>query len=128
MTGREFTLLIPAPAAFINVNQRLHGRTAATTVKTWRDAGRVHAQAAKLPKLRRARITATLHFGDTRRRDDHNYFPTIKAIIDGLVDYGLLPDDSRGYLLGTTICGGDPIPPRLYGHNGQVVMTILEVI
>lgn len=128
MTGREFTLTIPAPALFLNINQRLHPRVIAPTVKAWRDAGRVHARAAKLPTLQQARITATLHFGDTRHRDDHNYFPTVKAIIDGLVDYGLLPDDSREYLLATTISGGTPIPARLYGFNGQVVVTIMEVV
>jgi len=29
-----------------------------------------------------------------RRRDPHNYMPTVKAIIDGLVDAGVWPDDT----------------------------------
>lgn len=126
MSGRSWTLKIPAPGPLLNANKRMHGRAAAATVKSWRDASYTYAQAAKLPALGRARITATLHFQDKRRRDDHNYFPTVKAIIDGLVDYGLLPDDSREYLLGTTICGGDPLPMKLYSVP-VVVILIHEV-
>lgn len=127
MSARQWTVRVTAPAQFLNTNKRLHGRAAAQTVKAWRDAGNTHARAAKLPALGKARITATLHFTDRKRRDDHNYFPTVKALIDGLVDYGLLPDDSREYLLGTTICGGEPVAKAPFGPAGVVVLTICEV-
>lgn len=32
------------------------------------------------------------------RRDPHNYFPTVKAIIDGLVDAQLWPDDNPAWV------------------------------
>jgi Holliday junction resolvase RusA-like endonuclease len=105
----------------LNANSRQHSRGKAATVKAWRDAAHVYAQAAKLPQLGRARITATMHFPDKRRRDDHNYFPTVKACIDGLVDYGVLSDDSREFLVGTTICGGDPI------HHSRVPVVVLLI-
>lgn len=127
MTARTWTIHIPAPAPWLNVNQRRHGRAVKDTVRTWRDAGRVHARAAKLPALGKAHITATLRFTDRRRRDDANYYPTIKALIDGLVDHGLLPDDSRQYLTALTICGGEPIPTKPFGPAGMVSLTIREV-
>lgn len=127
MSARSWMVRIPAPAAFLNVNKRQHGRAAAGQVKAWRDAANVQARAAKLPALGRARIVATLHFSDRKRRDDHNYFPTIKAIIDGLVDYGLLPDDSREYLVGVELRGGDPVERKPYGPAGVVFIQVCEV-
>nr|WP_303769103.1 hypothetical protein [Schaalia odontolytica] len=39
-------------------------------------------------------------YPDRRRRDRHNLAPTIKAMLDGLIDAGLLPDDADRYLDG----------------------------
>jgi hypothetical protein len=38
---------------------------------------------------------------DRRRRDPHNYFATVKPIIDGLVDAGLWPDDTPAWVTTT---------------------------
>lgn len=124
--SRSWTVRIPCPAPWLNANSRKDRRRAAATVRTWREAAHIYATQAKLPKLARARITATLHFCDKRRRDDHNYFPTIKAIVDGLVDYGLLDDDSREHLVGTSIAGGEPVTHKQYPGGGLVVLTIQE--
>ena len=45
-------------------------------------------------------VVAYLAFGDNRRRDVHNYMPTVKAIIDGCTDAGLWADDRDGILTG----------------------------
>jgi hypothetical protein len=128
---RIFEMRIPAPDAFINANSRQH-RLAGTAQRTrsWRDAGALHARANRLPKLQRARIRITLHFPDARRRDDHNYFGTAKALIDGIVgDYGLLPNDSSQYLVGVELCGGERVTQRSHGYGppGEVTITITEV-
>jgi len=40
-------------------------------------------------------VQVDLPFRGTRRRDPHNYTSTtIKAVIDGLVDAGVIPDDT----------------------------------
>ena len=44
------------------------------------------------PRIRTLRMQA--------RRDLHNYMPTLKALVDGLVDAGLLPDDDARHLQG----------------------------
>ena len=46
------------------------------------------------------RIVVTLHFLDRRRRDVGNLAPTTKALIDGMVDAGLLVDDSSAHVVG----------------------------
>lgn len=43
-------------------------------------------------------VTITLPIADNRRRDPHNFTPACKAIIDGLVDAGLAPDDTPAYI------------------------------
>ena len=58
------------------------------------------ALAARCPSLERARLVAWVRFPDGRRRDLHNYMPTLKALVDGLVDAGLLPDDDVRHLQG----------------------------
>lgn len=50
--------------------------------------------------LTRARVEFEFAYPDRRRRDRHNLAPTVKAMMDGLIDAGLLPDDSDRFLDG----------------------------
>lgn len=127
MSTRQWTVQVTAPAPFLNTNERLHGRAAARIVKAWRDATNVYARQAKLPALSRARIRADIHWPTRRRRDAHNYMNTIKAMIDGLIDHGLLPDDSDQHLLSVEICGVPPAKPQPRTTPAVVVLTISEV-
>ena len=122
-----WTLTIPAPALWLNANQRVDLRRQTPDRRAWRDAGRVYAMQAKLPRLRRAHILAELRFADARNRDVHNLYPTIKAVVDGLIDYGLLPDDSHHYLVGPDLRYGPRVAKRPGGVSGEVVLTITEL-
>lgn len=106
-------MTVPRADDWLNANQRLHFMRHAAAVANWRQAAHWAAKAEKLPRLRKAQIIATLHFGDRRRRDPANYHPTLKPIIDGLVDYGLLPDDDHQHLIGPDIRMGEPGVPRV---------------
>lgn len=48
-----------------------------------------------------AEVSITLPVKDNRRRDPHNFLPACKAIIDGLIDAGLAPDDTPNYITTT---------------------------
>lgn len=121
MSTQEWTLVIPRPDKWLSANQRGSWRNHSGPIKVWRDTARARAHAEHLPELARAHIVAELYFGDRRRRDVHNYYPTLKAIVDGLVDYGLLPDDADDYLIGPDMRPG-------YGpYEPGVVLTIREV-
>lgn len=89
-----------APAKLISSNQRLHHYLRNSLTQTWRQAAFVYARHAKLRPLQRAHIVIHVGFPDGRKRDINNYQLTGKAIIDGLVDYGLLPDDNDAHLVG----------------------------
>jgi hypothetical protein len=78
------------------------------------------AQVAKLPKnLDRVHIVAHIIKPTSRQYDVHNLMPTLKACVDGLVDYGLIPDDTNAHLTG---------PDLRQGGKGElgVIITITE--
>lgn len=128
MSSQSWTVIIPAPAPWLNANSRTDRRRQTPDRRAWRDAANVYARQAKLPKLGRAHITAELRFTDKRRRDPHNYYPTVKAVVDGLVDYGLLDDDSSEYLVGPDVRLGERLPVKnTYLSRGQLVLTIRAV-
>lgn len=101
------TIRFPRPAAgLLNLNQRTHWSTRSRSVKQWRHAAAFAAleQLGTTPAARACRpcfVAVQLPVTDSRKRDPHNYTPTIKAIVDGLVDAGAWPDDHAGWV--TTI-------------------------
>ena len=83
----------------LNQNQRLHWAAKARIVKRVRDEACVRARAARLGKHKH--ITVQLHYQPDRsikKRDRANIHPTQKALLDGLVDAGLVPDDCDTYV------------------------------
>lgn len=122
----DFVLTFHAPAPWLTANGRTAHRWEAPTRRTWRTAAQIHARQAKLPQLQRAHIEVTIQFRDNRRRDIANWHPTAKAIVDGLIDYGLLPDDDDRHLIGPDMRRG---PVAAVPGWGLVTVTIraLEV-
>ena len=116
------TLTIPAPAKWLNSNDRMHWRPKAKLTKTWRQAAHVYARQAKLPKgLTRVRIDAQVHKTTPNRYDAMNLYPTLKAVVDGLVDYGLVADDNNDQVTGPFITDGGR------ADTAKVVLTVTEI-
>lgn len=123
-----------APAPFINANHRPHWAARAAAVQQWRAATLIHARAQRVPRFQAAHITITYHYPPTRRRRDAgNLSPTAKAIIDGLVDARVLPDDNDEHLTGPDPRVGAPVheitPPAsaLPAPYGAVTITIRSI-
>lgn len=111
-----WTITVPAPAQFINLNQRLHWAQKAKLTRTWRSMTDLKARLAKLPKgLTRVHIVAHVTKPTNRQYDVHNLMPTLKACVDGLVDYGLIPNDTNAHLTG---------PDLRQGGKGEAGVTI----
>ena len=91
-----------------SLNQRLHWAQRARDAAAWRKAAwaaannrRRHPSFPDVP-LPRSLIKLQLPVKSTLiRRDPHNYAPTIKAVIDGLVDAKFWPDDTAEYVVTT---------------------------
>lgn len=118
----SITLAIPAPAKWLNSNDRLHWSPRAKLTRSWRQAAHVYARQARLPKgLGRVRIDAQVHKTTGNSFDAMNLYPTLKAVVDGLVDYGLVVDDNNDHVTGPFITDGGR---RV---RAEVVVTITEL-
>lgn len=115
-TATTITMSIPKHLV-MNANHRLNRWRKAEKTDELRQRAGWAARASKI-KLDRAHLTVHVHWPDNRRRDEANLAPTTKAIIDGFVDGGLLPDDDRKHLIGPDYRPADPIT----GPHGVVLV------
>jgi hypothetical protein len=70
-------------------------------VKAWRGAGYRAAIAADLPQdLGRLQVDAFVIKPIANDYDPANWAPTAKAVLDGLIDFGLAEDDNRRFVTG----------------------------
>lgn len=110
------TIRFPQPAELLNLNQRWHWARKAKVTKAWRTtAGYCAPKSRKLPP---SEVHVTIDVADRRRRDPSNLFPTVKAIVDGLVDAGLWPDDNADW-----VTVGEP-RLRIVGRKQQLWVEI----
>ena len=84
----------PAPCKPLNANARDHWAAKAASTKAWRHTAAAHAMHAKIePVACCGKVTVWFSMPDKRRRDIANLQPTVKAIVDGLVDANVFIDD-----------------------------------
>ena len=70
----------------------------AELVKTWRSAFHVLAKSEWMPEMEWISVTVEPHQKGGRLQDVGACHPAVKAAIDGVVDAGVLPDDSPKYM------------------------------
>ncbi len=94
--ARTWTLELPFTKP-LSLNDRMTYWAKAAQTKLWRDAACILARHQRVPAL--PRITAQLFYvpRDDRRRDPLNLVASLKACEDGLVDAGVIVDDSQRY-------------------------------
>ena len=96
------TLTIDVPRTiWLSSNQRLHWRTKADRTQALRTLANVTARNTGLKPID-GPVTITTHIGyppNVHRVDPGNAHPTSKALIDGLVDAGILTDDSSDHVI-----------------------------
>jgi len=77
--------------ARISANDRYGHHEKAKRTKAWREAAALAGWSGE--PLPWARLVVWYRFPDNQRRETSNLQPTSKAIVDGLVDVGVLLDD-----------------------------------
>jgi crossover junction endodeoxyribonuclease RusA len=112
------TIKFPRPtAALLSMNDRKHWAREGADVKAWRTYAYVRAMnAAGHIEQDPSMVCVTLDVPDRRRRDPANFFPCVKAIVDGLVDAGWWPDDTPEWV---TVC-----EPVLRVGKGPLFVTV----
>ena len=98
LEGRAVIFEFKAPTHPWSINQerRKHWGWRAAKAKLWREAA-FYAWKQQRPKdweQRPCVVEVVLPVRDSRRRDPHNYGGAVKALVDGLVDAGVWPDDT----------------------------------
>lgn len=116
----EWTLWDPNRPWTANTERRWHHMERARHVKECRARFYWYAKAARIPILDKITVTATPHSKDRRWRPDvAACYPAVKAAIDGLVDAGVIPDDTDQYLTAITFT-----PVMVTGRDGlQLTIT-----
>lgn len=108
-TGRTITIALPH-MPYLNSNQRLHWAAKARKTKAIREAAAWATKALRAQPMDQVEITVVVHPKTNRRFDPHNYQPTAKAAIDGIVDARLIADDDSSRLVSTAFRAGEKDP------------------
>ena len=82
----------------VNAERKMHYHQRAKKVKTFREAFEELAREADVPQLVSMCIEATPILSDNRLQDTAACNGAVKAAVDGIVDYGVVPDDSNEWL------------------------------
>lgn len=97
----NISFTFPAPARRLSLNDRGHWTRRSNLTREWRHATGIWALQSR-PRgghLPPSTVHVTFEVKDpNRRRDPHNNAPTIKALVDGLVDAGYWPDDTAQWV------------------------------
>lgn len=82
-------------APFLTPNSRAHWSKRSRYGRAWRDTTKVLAIASRLPTCQHVHVALEMHPRDRRRRDADNLVSgVLKHVLDGLVDAGVIPDDT----------------------------------
>lgn len=89
-----YRLELPYERPPLTANQRMHWARRAKLTRAVRDGAAVLARDSQVPALGRCAVRLVWTVTDRRRRDADNIVPTLKACADGLVDAGVVTDDT----------------------------------
>lgn len=115
-------LMIPELPPTLNALNNMHHMTRAKMKGHWSDMVRTACRVYNIKPIKRASITMELYFPDRRRRDLDNYSGLgFKFLLDGLVENGILPDDSISEVVELRIVyGGTSKPPHVMIYIAEV--------
>lgn len=104
----------------LSLNDRGHWAARARRSRGVRDTVAAHARALRIPTYHHVHVRVVYRPRDDRRRDPDNLWATGKPAVDGLVDAGVIPDDTADYVTrwDPTITAKQPSTtgPRVWLH------------
>lgn len=113
---------IPHKRPLLTSNQRLHWAKRAEHTRHLRRLGEAFAELRGIPELDRVDVTLTWVVSTRRRRDADNIVPTLKALCDGLVDAGVVPDDTPDLMVKHM-----PVIRREYGATPHLELVVTSL-
>ena len=117
----QVTILVPK-ALFLSLNDR-HGHWApsAEATQALRLLGKHAARRAGLGTHQTTHVAAFIGYLRAGKADPSNAAPTVKALIDGMVDAGVWPDDDHTHVIGPTYLRG----PKSTEKDKYVIRLVL---
>ncbi|MFI9845130.1 hypothetical protein ACIHFD_49485 [Nonomuraea sp. NPDC051941] len=120
--ARTYVLQMPAGMALRNENDRGHWGTLSRKTKALRRTAYWQTKAAKIPAMQKASVVGVYEPPTPHpRRDPANWYPSFKAVVDGMIDAGMLPDDNSERLEGPDMRIGDVHP------KGRLVLYVTDL-
>lgn len=107
----------------LSLNDRMVWQMKQRLTKPWRDAAHTLARAQRIPACSRVKIELFYTPRDSRARDPLNLVATLKPIEDGIVDAGVIPDDSSRFHQSCMPVITEKGPERPGGNRLWVVVT-----
>lgn len=109
----RWELSLPWDKPPLSMNDRRHWRAKHQWTHTLRGTACLLARSTGIPHLDACSVTLVYHPRDRRRRDEDNLFATLKPLADGLVDAGVVTDDTPDLMSKTCRIGDVRKLPRL---------------
>lgn len=109
----RWELVLPWDKPPLSLNQRMHWAKESQWKKTLRQTAFVLARSARIPDLGRCYVELYYSPATRRTRDEDNPVATLKPLADGLVDAGVVADDTPDLMSKTVAFGPITKPARL---------------
>ena len=120
-TPREWILRPRWQRPPLTANQRMHWAEKAALTREVRGLVKLLAR-VQVPALSKCEVTLYWSPPDRRRRDADNLVATLKACCDGIVDAGIVKDDTPAYMVKRMPVITEPsFPPRMWIVVREVV-------
>lgn len=94
----SWTVRLPYRTPPLSLNSRQHWAAKARVTRQVRQDVLVLLRAARVPACGRVVVQLGYTPRDRRRRDTDNLVATLKAVADGVVDAGVVPDDTPEFM------------------------------
>jgi crossover junction endodeoxyribonuclease RusA len=118
----EWTFRLPLDKP-LSLNDRMHWSEKGRLVKQVRDDVHVLCRSKRVPKCARISVLLTWYPSPlVRRRDPLNLVATLKAVEDGVVQAGVVPDDTPEYVLSIM-----PVICEARAPRGELWVTIKRI-
>lgn len=119
----ELTFTIPK-SWWISANDRAHWAVKARATRHLRELAAVTAR--QVEPVGVVHVAAFIGYLRNGKADPSNAAPTIKALLDGMTDAGVWPDDDSTHVIGPTYLR-DPKSPTAGHYTVRLVLTSQEV-
>lgn len=123
MTGTQELVIKIHANEWMSANHRMHWRERASRTKRLRLRGHFEAHKNRLFPMRRAFVIVSVQYPTSGRADPANAYPTVKALVDGLTDFGVLTDDDSKHLPAMTF---KRAPGRCLRGWHVITLTLVE--